>query len=56
MTLYKKKILLKNSFCVCFYLTSFCCFTFKNTPICSFKYFERSDVIVVKKKSLSKVY
>ena len=27
----------------------FCCFTFKNTPSCSFKYFESSDVIVVKK-------
>ena len=25
----------------------FCRFTFKNTPSCSFKYFESSDVIVV---------
>ena len=28
----------------------------KNTTSCSFKYFESSDVIVVKKKSLLKVY
>ena len=34
----------------------FCCFTSKSTPSCSFKYFESSDVIVVKKKSLSEVY
>ena len=30
----------------------FCCFTFKYTLSCSFKYFESSDVIVVKKESL----
>ena len=33
----------------------FCCFTFENTPSCSFKYFESCDVIVLKKKSLLKV-
>ena len=27
----------------------FCCFTFKNAPNCSFKYFESSNVIIVKK-------
>ena len=32
----------------------FCYFTFINTPSCSFKYFENSDVIVAKKKSLLK--
>ena len=30
----------------------FCFFTFKNAHSCSFKYFESSDVIVVKKKSI----
>ena len=29
-----------------------CCFTFKNTLSCSFKYFENFNVIVVKKKSI----
>ena len=39
-----------------FWVTSFCCFAFKNTPSRSFKYFKSSDTIVVKKKSLLKVY
>ena len=34
----------------------FSCFIFKNTTTCTFKYFESSDVIVVMKKSLLKVY
>ena len=32
------------------------CFTFKNKPSCLFKHFESSDITVVKKKSLLKVY
>ena len=34
----------------------FCRFTFKNTSSCLFKYFESSDVIVVKEKSLLKIF
>ena len=38
---------------LCYYITSF---AFKNTPGCSIKYFKTSDVIVIKKKSLFKVF
>ena len=31
-------------------------FTFKKAPSCSFKYIESSDVVVIKKKNLLKVY
>ena len=41
----------KQQFFNVFSQINFCSFTVKNTPRCSFKYFESSDVIVVKKKS-----
>ena len=58
ITLYKNAFAwkFKNSFFNVFSLSHFCCFTFKNTPSCSFKYFESSDIIGVKKKNLLKVY
>ena len=45
-----QKFLDKNAFFV--FLVHFYCFPFKTTPNSSFKYFESSDVIIVKKKSL----
>ena len=47
---------IENPFLYGFSQPHFCCFIFKNTPSCSFKYFENSGVIVVKKKSSLKVY
>ena len=51
-----KTFLLKNAFFMFFANFIFCCFKFENTPSCSFKCFESSDIILVKKKSLLKVY
>ena len=47
----QKRFCLKINFLCVFSQPHFCCFTFKNTPSCFFKYFESSDVIAVKKKS-----
>ena len=54
--LIKYYIIQKFSFKSFLMLQLKCCFTFKNIPTCSFKYFESSEFIVVKKKSLLKVH
>ena len=58
---YLRKIyIIQKSFCLkilfFMFLANFVLVVSQNTPSCSFKYFESSDVIVVKKKSLLKVY
>ena len=49
-----QKFLDKNAFFV--FLVHFYCFPFKTTPNSSFKYFESSDVIIVKKKVCEKFH
>ena len=52
---YAKKFFKKNQL---FYVFSkfHLCFTFKNASNCSFKYFQSSGIILVKKEILLKVY
>ena len=53
---YTETFLLKYPFFLCFQLICFCCFLFKHTPSCSFKYLKTWDINVVKKKSFLNVY